>query len=180
MKALNNTGFSQKSKIKKGFGTQKIVSKQFRHFGGVVLNDLDVWDPFRNLRRMESRMRRLMDLDFLEGSLREPLIDIVDRGKELEVAAELPGVDRKDIELSIDGRSLSLKAKTGFEKKEEKEKEGYYYHERNYSSYYRTIPLPAEVIADKANAEFKNGILRITMPKKTANEIPKGKRIEIK
>ena len=147
------------------------------------MRELDIWDPFRHLRRTEERMRRLFEgfpAGFDETGLREPLVDILDNGKALQLVAELPGIEKKDIEVSIDGQSLSIRAKSGFEAKEKKKGKGYYYHERGYQSFYRAIPLPVEVAAEKASAEFKNGILKVTIPKKHQEKAPKGHKIEIK
>jgi HSP20 family protein len=115
-----------------------------------------------------------------EGA-RQPLVDVVDRGKEIIVSAELPGVDKKDIQLSVEEDSVSIKAERKAEVEEAREEEGYYFRERSYASYSRRVPLPAEVIPEKAAAEFKNGILTVSLPKRHPEEPrEKGHRVEIK
>ena len=147
------------------------------------MRELDIWDPFRHLRKMDERMSGLFEgfpRHFSEDTLREPLIDIVDKGKEIRVIVELPGVEKKDIELQAEENRISIKAKTSFEAKEEKEKEGYYFHERRFASFYRAIPLPVEIVPEKAKAEFKNAILMVTLPKKHPEAKPKGSKVEVK
>jgi len=126
-------------------------------------------DPFSLLRR---RMDEIFE-DFLgypEGrkfgaSLNgfRPDADIVENDGEIKVSVELPGMDEKDIEVSIDRDSLVLRG----EKREEKtdNAKGYYRMERTYGSFMRAIPLPAEIDQNKVNASFKKGVLTIRLPK---------------
>jgi HSP20 family protein len=106
-----------------------------------------------------------------------PNIDVVENDKEIKVSAELPGMDEKDIEVSLNKDSLTIKG----EKKEEKEEKGrdYYHMERSYGSFSRTIPLPVEVDTDKVEAHFKKGVLTVTLPK-TPKAIEEKKTITIK
>ena len=106
-----------------------------------------------------------------------PRVDITESEKEIRVAAELPGIDEKDIDLSVTKDTLTIKG----EKKEEKEDNGkdYYRMERAYGSFNRTIPLPVEVETDKISARYKKGILKINIPK-TAKAIESKKKIVIK
>jgi len=92
-----------------------------------------------------------------------PRVNIADKEKEVQVTVELPGMDEKDIEVSVNNDLLTIKG----EKKEEKEekKGGYYRKERSFGSFHRTIPLPDGIEEYKANATFKKGILNITLPK---------------
>lgn len=127
--------------------------------------ELDEFDPFRHMKRMHKRMNSFFNFpEAFEKESREPLIDIRDKGKELEVVAELPGIDKEDIKMNLLEDSLVLNAESKSEEKQEKE--GYYYHERSFNSFNRSIPLPEEVVPDKSKAEFKNGILTLTVSKK--------------
>lgn len=92
-----------------------------------------------------------------------PSIDVQETDDEVRITAELPGLERKDVELSFEGNCLMLKG----EKSEHKEhKEGMYFsRERYYGSFSRMIPIPCEVHADKIDATFKNGVLSVRMPK---------------
>lgn len=92
-----------------------------------------------------------------------PLIDVSETDKKVEVMAELPGVDEKDIDVSLSNDILTIKG----EKKSETEKTAKDYHliERNYGSFERSTRLTCEVDAGKVKAEFKNGVLKIILPK---------------
>ena len=109
-----------------------------------------------------------------EGEYREPLIDIVDADDEVIITAELPGMRKEDVELTISDNVLTISAKREEEKSEEKE--NYLYRERVYSGFQRSIRLPVEVDEERAEAKFNNGVLEVRIPKKASE----GKRIEIK
>jgi len=143
-------------------------------------------DPFAALRR---QMNELFD-DIFGGSelgwfggmrravgLFEPRIDVTEDEKEIRISTELPGMDDKDIEVTLSKDYLAIKG----EKKQEHEEEGkdYYRRERSYGSFHRVIALPAEVDDQKAEAEFKKGVLKIKLPK-TAAAVSSRKRIEVK
>ena len=140
-------------------------------------------DPFALIKR---RMDDVFE-DFLHGfdlqpfesrlGVFSPNIDVIENEKEIRISAELPGMEEKDIEVSLNKDSLSIKG----EKKEEKEDKGkgYYRMERSYGSFSRTIPVPVEVEADKVEAKFKKGVLNITLPK-TAKAVAETKKIPVK
>ena len=92
-----------------------------------------------------------------------PQVDIKDTAKEIRVTAELPGLEQKDIEVSIVDGSLWLKG----EKREEHEQEkgDVYRSERRYGAFERMIPLPVEVEADQIKASYRNGVLKVILPK---------------
>ena len=92
-----------------------------------------------------------------------PRVDISETDNAIHVTAELPGVEEKDIDVSVDNSGLTIKA----EKKAEKEDKNKNYHlvERTYGMFQRTIPLPYEIDADKVDAKFEKGVLTINMPK---------------
>jgi len=141
------------------------------------------YNPLTLLRR---EMNSLVD-NFFRGFELEPFkghfgtfspsVDIQESVKDIKVTAELPGVDDKDIEVSLGKDSLTIKGEKQ-EKKEDKGKD-YYRMERSFGSFSRTIPLPAEVDTDKAKAEFKKGVLTVTLPK-TARAIKETKKIPVR
>lgn len=90
-------------------------------------------------------------------------VDVKDNDKDIVVSAELPGVEMKDINISLNRDTLVLKGEKRVEK-EEKER-GYYRMERSYGSFYRAIPLPCEVEKDAIDAVYKDGVLTVTIPK---------------
>ena len=106
-----------------------------------------------------------------------PNVDISEDNKKIMVAAELPGLDENDIQVSLAHNVLTIKG----EKKEEKEDKGknYYHMERSYGSFQRSIPLPCEVETDKVEATFKKGVLNISLPK-TAEAQKQRKKITVK
>lgn len=104
-----------------------------------------------------------------------PKMDVIDRDKEVLVKAELPGIDKKDLDVSITNDRLVIKAKTCHEEKEEKG--DFVRQEISKSEIYRSVLLPADVDDDKVKTSFKNGVLELTIPKKKSAH---RKRIEIK
>lgn len=101
-------------------------------------------------------------------------LDVSEDRKDITVKAEIPGIEAKDFDISIDGRLLTIKGEKKQEQKEEKET--YYRVERSYGYFNRTIELPAEVNPGKVNATYKRGVLKIKLRKSKENE---SKRIRI-
>ena len=106
-----------------------------------------------------------------------PRLDVSETDKALEVVADLPGMEKKDINVSLDGDLLTIKG----EKKEVKETKDKHYHtiERRSGSFYRALRLPIEVQSDKIEANFKDGVLTLTLPK-SKEAAKKVAKIEIK
>jgi HSP20 family protein len=104
-----------------------------------------------------------------------PAVDMVDHDDEIVLRADLPGLDEKDIEVRVHDHVLTIQG----ERKEETEekKEDYYYSERSYGAFARTLSLPAGVEADKVKATFKKGVLEVHLPKAKEAKV---KKIEIK
>lgn len=131
--------------------------------------------PLAEIARWEREMDRML-ANFFGGrtpfashdisqrlGIREPVADIYEEGDNIVVKAEMPGVDQNDIDVTVTDNVLVLR---GEKQKEEEANEGDYYRsERVYGSFVRSIPLPPEVDAEKANASFKNGVLEIRVPK---------------
>ena len=92
-----------------------------------------------------------------------PRIDVVENNQEVRISAELPGMDEKDVQVTLSGDQLIIRG----EKKVEREDKGenYYRVERSYGSFHRAVPLPAEINPDKAEAIFKKSVLTIALPK---------------
>jgi len=142
------------------------------------------WEP-REMKGLRDLFDEFFDFSFvphsrrlrrrwLEGGEWSPPVDVIDKEDSVIVKAELPGIDKKDVKISISENTLTVRG----ERKEEQEvkKENYYCCERVRGSYSRTIALPVEVDKAKAKASFKNGILEIILPKL---EEVKPKEIEI-
>lgn len=145
--------------------------------------DLMEWRPFREVTRLRREMDRLWDDYFGSGrrALRPlpaefaPAVDVKETADQIVVKAEVPGMDAKDINISVTGDVLTIKG----EKKSEREEKEENYHlvERSYGSFSRSLAMPAAVDMDKIEAKYDKGILTITCPKK---EEVKPKAIEIK
>jgi HSP20 family protein len=143
--------------------------------------DLIPWKPFREeLTSMRREMERLWDRflsetplarPFLEGW--QPTADLTETKDAIVVKAELPGMEPKDIDVTVSGDILTIKGEK--EKEEEKKDEKYHYTERYYGSFQRSFRLPAAIQPDKIDAVFDKGILTITLPK-----TPEAKTKEIK
>ena len=140
------------------------------------------WDPFRDLSLLQDRMNRLFD-DAGRGWRPEepsatttwsPAVDIFETENEIMVQAELPGVDRKDLTLNLENNVLTLKGERRFEK--ETKQENYDRIERSYGAFSRAFSIPAIVDEEKIRADYKEGILKIALPKK---EQVKPKQIKI-
>lgn len=110
--------------------------------------------------------------------MRKPLLDIEDRGNELVLRAEIPGVQKENISVEVTENSVELTAKSQTEV-EDKNKD-YYRRERHFTSFHRHLELPEEVLSNKATATFKNGLLEITMPKKKPVGKEKAVKVKIK
>lgn len=142
-------------------------------------------NPFYALQREMSRVfddfSRSLDLAPFGvetgGGSFYPSIDVKEGEKEITVRAELPGMEEKDIDVSLVNNSLTIRG----EKKEEKEEKGkdYWRRETSYGSFSRTIPLPDEIDTEKVDAHFKNGVLTINIPKLESSS-QKHKKITIK
>ncbi|GIV63101.1 MAG: Hsp20/alpha crystallin family protein [Chloroflexota bacterium] len=129
----------------------------------LMMRDFDRWfDSF--FERPWSLMPwRLFDEEWETFT---PSVDVKETDKKVIITAELPGLDEKDIEITVSGDSLILR---GEKRQEEEEKgEDYYRMERRYGSFQRVIPLPCEVEVDKADATFRKGVLTINLPKTPA------------
>ena len=103
--------------------------------------------------------------------------DMVETDKAIEVSIELPGMEMKDIEVTVNDDMLTVKGEKKIERQEEKK--GYYLSERSYGAIYRTIPLPPGVDGEKAEASFKNGVLTIKLPQ-TPEAQAKVRKIAVK
>ena len=152
----------------------------------------ETWRPFEALKKEVDRLfedfgddfwrrpfRSLVDLerDWTKKFVSAPAVDVSETEKAYEITAELPGTDQKNIEVNLANGGIIIKG----EKREESEekKKDYYVSERRYGSFERYFDLPEGVDADKIEAAFKNGVLKVTLPK-TAEAQKPAKKIEVK
>jgi HSP20 family protein len=135
----------------------------------------DSLPEYSNFFSLQQDMNRVFDNFFraFEGaalspfaetsSMYQPQVDVTESAKDLRVSIELPGLDEKDLDVSISSDSLTIKG----EKREVREENtnGYHRMERHYGAFHRTIPFPCGVDKDKAEATFKRGVLTVVLPK---------------
>ena len=157
-------------------------------------SSLQTWRPFESLRREIDRLFEDFDGGFWrapfhrsafnvvpfwgrESTWPAPAVDFTDTEKAYEITAELPGIDEKNVDVKVANGVLTIKG----EKQEEREekKKDYYLRERNFGSFERAFQVPDGVDADKIEANFKKGVLTVTLPKKP--EVQKAaKKIDVK
>jgi HSP20 family protein len=144
-----------------------------------------LWDPIRELEEMQNRLSSLLgrrlpllreggeeDFTVTEWS---PAVDIAEDDKEYIVKAELPGLNKENIKVSVEGGVLSIAGERKVEKEEKNKK--YHRIERSYGSFTRSFTLPDDASGEKVNAEFKDGVLKVHLPKE---EKAKSKSVEVK
>jgi HSP20 family protein len=130
-------------------------------------------DPFRDLLALQDQLFRTFDSAY-RGSGREdepsmvatwsPLVDVFEDGEGITLKAELPEVDVKDVDIQVEGNTLTLKGERKLEN--EDKRDGYHRIERTYGSFSRTFTLPSTVDVEHITAESKEGVLRLFLPKK--------------
>jgi HSP20 family protein len=140
------------------------------------------WEPFRDLVTTQESFNRLFNDTFGRFLGEEsrgtqtwaPAVDIYENDQNLVLKAELPGFDPKDVEVRVEDGTLYLKGERKFES--DVKQENFHRIERSYGSFTRTFSLPSSITVDNVTAEFKNGLLTLTLPKK---EEAKPKTIKI-
>ena len=140
------------------------------------------WEPFRDLVTTQDRFNRLFNDTFSRVFGNEeptsrawmPPVDIYETDDKLVLKAELPGIDPKDVEVRVEDNTLYLKGERKFEK--EVKEENLHHVERSYGAFNRTFALPGSIDSEKVQAEYKNGVLTLSMPKR---EEAKPKTIKI-
>jgi HSP20 family protein len=144
---------------------------------------LTKWDPFKDLVSLQDRMNRLFDEsvrnvrpgdEALSSAIWSPAVDIYETEDEVVVKAELPEVNQKDIDVQIENNTLTLRGERKFNK--ETKKENFHRIERAYGSFSRSFTLPSTIDQEKIRADYRDGILKISMPKR---EETKPKQIKV-
>ncbi len=152
----------------------------------------DAWQSFRSeMDRLFDRFsggfrlpswRRMLDIEPASGyessfSFSAPAVDVTEDGKAFKIAAELPGLEQKNIDVAVSGDMLTLKGEK-HHAREEKDK-NHYLSERAYGSFQRCFALPEGVDRDKITADLSKGVLTVTLPKTVEAQKPE-KKIEVK
>jgi HSP20 family protein len=145
------------------------------------MSNLTRWEPVREMMTLREAMDRLFDdaftrpINLRDGGWTSPAVDMYQTDDEVVVRAALPGFKADEVQINVTGDVLTLRGETKHE--EEKKERAWHIREHRWGSFERSIALPTEVTADKAVADFENGILTITLPK--AEEV-KPKTITVK
>jgi len=168
------------------------------HPGKLAVNRSYMWEPLDLMRSLDAEFdefRRAIERNLWWPTVwrrptmeswgepgwlgtRLPILDIRDTGKELVIEAEMPGIPKENIDIQVTEKAIEI---CGEMRSEEKDgREGYVRQERSYSTCYRQVPLPAEVEPNQVNAELKDGILTITMPKRKPKEEIKKHKVNVK
>ncbi|RLE19497.1 MAG: Hsp20/alpha crystallin family protein [Acidobacteria bacterium] len=138
------------------------------------------YNPLREMMGLSDRLNRMFEEiggfnmnDEITGSW-APAVDVYESENAIEIKADLPGMTEKDIDVTVENNMLTIKGERKFENEEKRE--SYHRIERQYGSFYRSFQLPNTVDVTKINANFKNGILELALPKR---EETKPKKISI-
>ncbi len=126
------------------------------------------FEPMREMISLREAMDRLLNEAFtptfsLLGGWQVPPVDLYQTDDEVVLKAALPGLKPEDVQISITGDLLTIKGE--FKEEQDKKERSYHLREQRYGAFERTFTLPTAVVAEKAKAEFENGILTITLPK---------------
>lgn len=167
--------------------------------------DWDDWDPFAEMERMQEEMNRLFDESFGRalrnfsgiGSFAgagtppamgffhtfdfpsfSPSIELQETPKAYIAKVDLPGLEKDKIDVNVSGNTLTIRGERKEEVEKEDARQGIYASERSYGSFYRTLPLPGPVDETKVTADYKDGVLTVTLPKLEGTQSSK-KKIQI-
>jgi HSP20 family protein len=124
---------------------------------------MELWDPFHDMMTMRDVMNRMFQEGFTRPGQGMLPLDIAETDSAFEVQATMPGVKPEDVQITVQGNTLSIRGQTTSE--EEHKNQNWITHERRSGSFARTVSLPAPVNVDAAQAEFENGVLKLTLPK---------------
>jgi HSP20 family protein len=133
------------------------------------------WDPFRDLVTLQERMNRMFDEsfrgvsrgssdDWALGGAWAPAVDIYEHDGNIVLKAELPGVDPKDVDVRLENNTLTLRGERKVDN--EVKQDSYHRVERAYGAFTRSFTLPSVVDQEKIKADYKDGVLKITLPKR--------------
>ena len=133
------------------------------------MSNLTRWEPVREMMTLREAMDRLFDdaftrpINLRDGGWSAPAIDMYQTDDDVVIKAALPGFKVEEVQINVTGDVLTLRGETKHE--EEQNDKAWHIREHRWGSFERTVKLPTDVKADKANADFENGILTITLPK---------------
>lgn len=138
---------------------------------------LRTWNPFRDIEELQTEMNRLFDwsigrpgTDNLLESAWAPAVDVVQENDRYQVRVDLPGMKREEIEITLNGDTLTIQGER--RRESETKEDNYYRFERAHGKFSRSLTLPSTVDSGKIEANYKDGVLSVTIPK-SPESLPK-------
>ena len=141
------------------------IDDAFDNFRREIEGATNPWSSMLDLR-FPAGMLRPYGMEEGETLSRTPLVDMVDRGDRYNLRLEVPGIDKDNIQLNATEDAIEISGEQSEEESNEDKGHNYIYNERSYKSFYRSIPIPEEILPSKITARMNNGILQIEIPKK--------------
>jgi HSP20 family protein len=147
------------------------------------MSNLIRWEPAREMMTLREAMDRLLNdaftrpLSFNGGAWSVPAVDMYQTDNDVVIKAALPGIKAEEVQINVTGEMLTIKGEVKQEEQQKGREKAYHLREQRWGMFERSISLPTEVDADKAKADFENGVLTVTLPKA---EKAKPKSITIK
>ena len=130
------------------------------------------WNPWKEINTLQNRLNHLLNDSYFQSSQSDddmslgtwhPVVDMYDEDDRIVIKAELPGLEKKDIAVDVKDRVLTISGERNYDNEVKEEK--YYRRERAYGKFQRAFSLPADVDSDKIKADFKDGLLKVEVPK---------------
>ena len=176
-----NKKASEKTEIAPAKAQKAIKPKKHVPATRVLATFDDLLDDFN--RRFRESIWTPWDWEPLEAyaaefPAREAFADLMDAGDKFVVRAEVPGIPKDKIDVTVTKDDVEISGEAGTEKEEKKK--GYVFRERGYSSFYKKIAFPEEVVPEKAESTVKDGVLEVDVPKKTPTPEPKKHKVAVK
>jgi len=146
------------------------------------MNSITRWEPFRNVSSLQEQVNRLFESTFPhkgdESTLTAwaPAVDVYETENELVIKADLPEISEKDLDVRVENNMMTIRGERKFE--QQVKEDSYLRMERAYGSFSRSFSLPNTVNTEAINAEYKNGVLTVTLPKRAESK-PKQVKINV-
>jgi len=135
------------------------------------MSNLIRWEPAREMMTLREAMDRLFNdaftrpLNFNGGTWSVPAVDMYQTDNDVVIKAALPGIKAEEVQINVTGEMLTIKGEVKQDEEKAGREKAYHLREQRWGAFERSIPLPTEVDADKAKADFENGVLTVTLPK---------------
>jgi HSP20 family protein len=166
---VDDNEFMRSSRARRGLGRRPDDPGTGGLMSTKLMTRIPSLESFSPLSTMPARFRTLFGDSFQDAFAPSvgwvPSVEVTEKGEDIIVSCELPGMVKEDVEIVLQNNVLTIRGEKKEERKEESESKRYLVYERNYGSFSRSFSLPTNVSADKVNASFSNGVLTIHLPK---------------